>query len=149
MFSSNKPNEMYACTLSVKKTGAVLEAGIEFKEKGNEKYVILGKGDGAKMLFFNTQDPPQVKGDRIQGLNTYKCETGATKLTVDDPNNQGFCVLMVGETELLSDEGDGYTTLVKNGSSMLIYVHEGKDVALKIDKKNIVLTSEALQSLIS
>lgn len=140
---------MYACTLSVNKTGAVLEAGIKFEEKNNKKYVILGKGDSAKMLFFDPKNPPQVKGGRIQGLNTYKCETGATKLTVDDPNNFGFCVLVVGETEFLSNEGDGYTTLVKNGSSVLIYVQEGKDMELKIDKKNIVLTNEALQSLIS
>lgn len=140
---------MYACTLSVKKAGVVLEAGIKFEEKGNEKYVIFGKGNSAKMLFFDPKDPPQVKGNRVQGLNIYKSQNGATKLTLDDPNNYGFCVLVVGETELLSNEGDGYTTLVKNNSSVLIYVHEGKDVALKIDKKNTVLTNKALQSLIS
>ncbi len=138
---------MYACTLL--SSMREIYAGIEYKIAGGKKYIPIGKGEDAKMLFFNEESPPQVKRKRVMGLGLKTNDSGKKELILDDPNNYNFCILIVGaDIKILHEEKEGFETVATAPGAKLIILYEGYDIAMTVDGQKILLTDEKLRELI-
>lgn len=124
-------------------------AGIEYKIAGGKKYIPIGKGEDAKMLFFNEESPPQTKKKRVQALSIKINSSNKKELAIDDENDHRFCVLILGDNiDIHHNEGEEHETVCSGPGAKLIVLKEGKDIAITVDGQKILLTEEKLLELL-
>ncbi len=138
---------MYCCTLDpVKRT---VSAGFQYKVSNGTKFVPVGEGEDAKMLFFKKESPPQIKRRRVMACSIHVNEHGKKELALDDSNDHRFCVMILGEKiEILNKEKEGFETVTSGPGATMIIVYEGCDIPLEIDSTKILLTDETLIQLL-
>ena len=138
---------MYCCTLDpVKRT---VSAGFQYKVSNGTKFVPVGEGEDAKMLFFKKESPPQIKRRRVMACSIHVNEHGKKGLALDDPNDHRFCVMILGEKiEIISNGEKGFETVTSTPGATMIIVPQKCNIKINTQKETVELTAEILKQLL-
>lgn len=138
---------MYCCTLNSRQR--TLSAGFIYKISNGKKFVPVGEGENAKMLFFQEGSPPQIKRRRVMACSIHVNEHGKKELALDDPNDHRFCVMILGEKiEILNKGKKEFKTVTSGPGAIMIIFDSGCHLKINTDNEKIELTKQTLIQLL-